>query len=70
MFNLDKIIEESHKRSVYGEKPELPKKLDITYRLGGNCETIINNKIMPEDQIEEIAETINKIIDYLEWQDK
>ena len=70
MFNLDKIIEESHKRSVYGEKPELPKKLEITYRPCGSCETLINNKIMLDEQIEEIAETINKIIDYLEWQDK
>lgn len=70
MFSLDRIIEESNKERLYGKKPELPKKLDITIRSAGNCETLINGKIMLEEQIEEVAETLNKIIGYLEWVNK
>ena len=28
MFNIDKIIDESNKKMIYGDKPELPKKLE------------------------------------------
>lgn len=70
MFNVDKIIDEANKKMLYGEKPALPEKLDVNFRLGGNCETLINGKIELEDQIEEIANTINMIIDYLKWEDK
>ena len=66
MLNLDRIIEESNKEIIYGKKPELPEKLEegYIYADNGAC------RGKSEPTIKEIRETINKIIDYLEWQDK
>lgn len=69
MFDVDKLITETNKEMLYGKKPKLPERLNIDFRSAGNCETLINGKVMPEDQIEEIAETVNKIIEYLKWEE-
>ena len=70
MFDIDRLINEHNKKMIYGDKPELPKKLDIKHRSGGNDEVVINGCLELDNQIEEIAETLNKIIEYLEWEDK
>lgn len=66
MFNIDKIIDESNKKMIYSDKPELPKKLEEWYIYADNGACCAKK----EPTIKEIRETINKIIDYLEWVNK
>lgn len=66
MFNIDKVIEESNKKMLYGDKPEIPDQLTNMSILdeNGSCVAI------KEPSIKNIVKTINKIIEYLEWINK
>ena len=66
MFDVDKIINVQNKKMLYGDKPELPEKLENVQVLteDGEC------AIIREPNIKEITETINKILEYLKWMDK
>lgn len=66
MFNIDKIIEESNKKMIYGEKPELPQKLDRVPVMNEYGDMLGYREPNEKD----IKDTINKIIDYLEWENK
>ena len=66
MFNADKIMDEINKKMIYGDKPELPEKLEEGYIYADNGTCCGKS----EPTIKEIRETINKIIDYLEWVNK
>ena len=65
-MNIDKVIEESNKKMLYGEKPKVPDILEPTQEItkDGNLLSV------REPTARKIREKINEIIKYLEWLDK
>ena len=69
MFDIDKVINEANKKIIYGEKPELPKKIE--YSIGILTTTMGEKQEFTQSPTNyELMDTINKIIDYLEWENK
>lgn len=70
-LDMDRVIAESNKKMLYGEKPKVPSRLErITVEEVedyGNYKTV---GIEREPNNTEIREKINQIIEYLEWIDK
>jgi hypothetical protein len=70
MMNFDKIIDEANKELVYGPKPKLPEKLEkqiyVIEKVDGF--DAITGYRAPTNS--EIVDTVNKIIEYLEWEGK
>lgn len=66
MFDVDKLITETNKEMLYGKKPELPEKLGEKY-IYNNDGSVYGRS---EPDMREITEVINKIIDYLKWEEK
>lgn len=66
MFNFDKMMDEWNKEKLYGKKPKLPEKIKQVKMLDadGNCYAV------KQPSKEVIVETINNILEYLEWLDK
>lgn len=64
MFGIDKIIDESNKERMYGDKPKVPEKINILNDFGNDNE----RKIVIE--LNKTREKLNEIIKYLEWMDK
>lgn len=66
MFNLDKMMDEWNKEKLYGKKPKLPEKIKQVQLLDadGNCYA----SAQPSKEV--IVDTINNILEYLEWLDK
>lgn len=66
MFNFEKMIDEWDKEKLYGQKPKLPEKIKHVQLLDadGNCYAVTQ----PSKEV--VVETVNKILDYLEWLDK
>ena len=69
-MDFDRLIEETNKELLYGPKPKLPKKLEkqiyIIEKVDGY--DAVTGYRAPTNT--EIVDTINKIIEYLEWKDK
>lgn len=66
MFDVDKLITETNKEMLYGKKPELPEKLGER-NIYNNDGSVYGRR---EPDMREITEVINKIIDYLKWEEK
>lgn len=64
MFDIDKIIYESNKEIMYGDKPKVPEKINILNDFGNDNE----RKIVIE--LNKTREKLNEIIKYLEWMNK
>ena len=69
-MDFDRLIEETNKELLYGPKPKLPEKLEkqiyVIEKVDGY--DAVTGYRAPTNT--EIVDTINKIIEYLEWKDK
>ena len=68
MFDIDKVINETNKKLIYGEKPKLPEKLSNVYLKKINDDAFVSESFNQAER--QIINALNKIIDYLEWENK
>ena len=68
MFDIDKVINETNKKLIYGEKPKLPKKLSNVYLKKIDDDAFVSESFNQAER--QIINALNKIIDYLEWENK
>lgn len=68
MFDIDKVINETNKKLIYGEKPKLPEKLSNVYLKKIDDDAFISGSFNQAER--KIINALNKIIDYLEWENK
>lgn len=69
-LNIDKVIEESNKELLYGEKPKVPDELKCNIGVITSSETNDKQEFLQPPTNTEIMDKINEIIKYLEWLDK
>lgn len=68
MFDIDKVINETNKKLIYGEKPKLPEKLSNVYLKKIDDDAFASVSFNQAER--QIINALNKIIDYLEWENK
>lgn len=68
MFDIDKVINETNKKLIYGEKPKLPEKLSNVYLKKIDDDAFVSESFNQAER--QIINALNKIIDYLEWENK
>lgn len=68
MFDIDKVINETNKKLIYGEKPKLPEKLSNVYLKKIDDDAFVSERFNQAER--QIINALNKIIDYLEWENK
>lgn len=68
MFDIDKVINETNKKLIYGEKPKLPEKLSNVYLKKIDDDAFVSGSFNQAER--QIINALNKIIDYLEWENK
>ena len=66
MFDIDKVINETNKKLIYGEKPKLPEKLSNVYLKKIDDDAFVSESFNQAER--QIINALNKIIDYLEWE--
>lgn len=69
-LDIDKVIEESNKKMLYGEKPKVPDELKCNIGIITNSVTNDKQEFEQPPTNTEIMNKINEIIKYLEWLDK
>lgn len=68
MFDIDKVINETNKKLIYGKKPKLPEKLSNVYLKKIDDDAFVSESFNQAER--QIINALNKIIDYLEWENK
>ena len=68
MFDIDKVINETNKKLIYGGKPKLPEKLSNVYLKKIDDDAFVSESFNQAER--QIINALNKIIDYLEWENK
>lgn len=70
MFGIDKAIDEFNKERLYGKKPKVPNKLEKQPIIVEYTDGTKELHGYREPNYKELKDTVNEIIEYLEWLDK